>query len=224
MKNSLKILIYIMLLSISTVACGGVKSMEDIKKENLKYLEEKYGEEFEEKYGESSNYEVMGFYKKGTNPETDVAEMYRKVENGKIVFKDNYYGILVREEYEGIVSKEVEKVFGTNKVYVEYYQSWFPDNFKKEMKYYDALKEEEEITGSVIIYIENQENNKISKEKIEKMNELLKEKKIAGLYLIVLMKENHLKNLTRENHWDYTADDVYGTYEKVIYDSFSTNL
>ncbi len=92
------------------------------------------------------------------------------------------------------------------------------------MKYYDALKEEEEITGSVIIYIENQENNKISKEKIEKINELLKEKKIAGLYLIVLMKDNHLKNLTRENHWDYTADDVYGTYEKVVYDSFSTNF
>ena len=224
MKNSLKILIYIMLLSISTVACGGVKSMEDIKKENLKYLEEKYGEEFEEKYGEGSNYEVMGFYKKGTNPETDVAEMYRKIENGKIVFKDNYYGILVREEYEGIVSKEVEKVFGTNKVYLTtFYVSWFPDNFNREMNYYDALKKEE-ITGSVIIYIENQENNKISEEKVEKMNELLREKKIYGGYSIVLMKENHLKNLTRENHWDYTAEDVYGTYEKVVYDSFNTNL
>ena len=51
----------------------------------MKYLEEKYGEEFEEKYGEGSNYEVMGFYKKGTNPETDVAEMYRKIENGKVI-------------------------------------------------------------------------------------------------------------------------------------------
>ena len=225
MKNSLKILIYIMLLSISTVACGGVKSMEDIKKENLKYLEEKYGEEFEEKYGEGSNYEEMGFYKKGTNPETDVARLFRKVENGKLVMKDNYYGILVREEYEGIVSKEVEKVFGTNKVYMNggFYGSWFPDNFKKEIKYYDALKQKE-IIGSVVIYIENQDNNKISKEKVEKMNELLREKQIDGGYLIVLMKDNHLKNLTRENHWDYTADDVYGTYEKVVYDSISQRL
>ena len=219
MKNGLKILIYIMLLSISTVACGGVKSMEDIKKENLKYLEEKYGEEFEEKYGESSNYEVMGFYKKGTNPETDVAEMYRKVENGKIVFKDNYYGILVREEYEGIVSKEVEKVFGTNKVYVEnYYQSWFPNNFNKEMKYYDAIKEER-ISANLRIYLKSQKEDKISNEKIIELIKILRGDNLNCTCEIVLMKKGHFDNLTRENHWDYTADDVYGTFEKVTDDS-----
>jgi len=105
MKTAKRIftLTLIIILTIGVSGCMGQSN----KKIMLEHLEKKYGKEFGVWHVSKSGYfpwggtPFMDCYPKGGDPETEHVKIeMNKDENGEITFRDNYFGILIREDFE----------------------------------------------------------------------------------------------------------------------------
>ena len=153
MKKAIKDMIIFLTLGVfvfSGSACGKAKersyekevklSDEEIKQDMLNHLKDKYGFEFESSDFEPINkgYSLL-VYKKGDNREHDSASAYREEIDGKVVYEDGYYPIIIREDFEKMVSKEVEKIFGEN-IVLSYSRGYLPEEYNSKTTFEEFYK------------------------------------------------------------------------------------
>ncbi len=191
-----------------------------MKKDMIAHLEKKYGEKFIPLYFlAESGWDRMTFYKEGTNPKTDYAYIYREKEHGKVVYRDNYFGLIIREEYENLVKKEVEKVYGECKVYSEFSADVFSEKMNKDNSYKDAIKNGEYLRTSMKIYIKAGKEELILEKKADILRNNLEKNNLNGMYTLYYMKPGHFEGLTRESHSEYVKEYTKG-FDKVCYESW----
>ncbi len=206
---------------------GPKKDCDSLKDEMIAHLEKKYGEKFLPIFLEPSGFQIdydeLQFYKEGTDPETDKAHIAKFNRDGKVKYIDNYFGLIIREEYENIIKGVVEKIFGECKVYATFDADSFSDNLKRGNTYEDAIRNGEFINSLIYIYIDNKANNILLKEKEEELTNLLKKVKIKGYYTIYSMKSGHLEKITRKNHLDY-VEEFTPQFDEVCYETIGKRI
>lgn len=183
----------------------------EIKEQMLNYAKDKYDEEFEMidiKYSSRIDFgDTMAVYPKGGDEKTEAFVILRENYGDKIVYSDDYFKILIREEYEEYVGAVVEKYFPEYKLYLLVgtlsNNLTYPDYFNKNTTLEDAFKESSiGFLANIYVMSSDIEETKVI---FEKMNEELK--KIAPDANIILygVNEEDFKQITRYNY----EDDIY---------------
>ncbi len=181
MRGIKRILALFMLLvmAVSLCSCLGASALlkgiassseEIIKKDTMAYMKEKYcGQEFvcayvEERYKST----VIDCYPKGSDIETDPVRVERKIVDGKAVYRDTYFNILIREDLEADVQDMckdmdltmivmftgssglyVDNQFDGTKTYADY-KEWVKDHkFLEEFDVYIYMEEDADEKSTV---------------------------------------------------------------------------
>ncbi len=235
MKKAIKEMIIFLTLGVfvfSGSACGKAKersyqkevklSDEEIKQDILNHLKDKYGFEFE-----SSDFEPINkgnallVYKKGDSREHDSASAYREEIDGKVVYEDEYFSIIIREDFEKMVSKEVEKIFGENIVF-SYLPLYYKEEYNSKTTFEEFYEKEDKIGFEISIYIIGDSTDKIDNIKLKKLIKILKTKKCDGLLTISMINRDIFAKLNRENKHGYITDEHSNINENVVFDRITT--
>eukprot|EP00831_Metopus_contortus_P031832 TRINITY_DN2586_c0_g1_i1.p2 TRINITY_DN2586_c0_g1~~TRINITY_DN2586_c0_g1_i1.p2 ORF type:complete len:254 (+),score=40.59 TRINITY_DN2586_c0_g1_i1:525-1286(+) len=104
---------------------------EEIKDQIIGFLEKKYGKEFVPLSLEIDrwpyHWDDLSAYPKGGDKEKDSFCAYRQEKDGKYVFSDTYFGLIVHDEYEQKVKEIANKYFPQNKTMVIFGSDIFPN-------------------------------------------------------------------------------------------------
>lgn len=116
MKYSIKIMIIITFFFLITCSLSGCMTItqEDYLKAASRYMEKKYGEEFEGKYFYGMNNDSLYVYPIA-HPEWEVTVTFSKKRIWNVEFHDNYVGFLLKEEMEKAIEEVAAEVYGNCK-------------------------------------------------------------------------------------------------------------
>ena len=185
---------------------------ENVENEMLKYLNERYGEEFESEYmAEPSfayNYYRMTAYPKENKDDTFEVEAH-KYGNSKFHYFDSYYGIKITKEYEEYVRNIINDFFPIFKCYIDFSKDVFPEDFDVKTKLSDLLIYEFK-DRSPYPYIDVCiPSNVYKKNKVSQVINKLAEQKVRGSINIVEIKDTAFSKITQYNWNDEIKNDDY---------------
>ena len=179
----------------------------------LAHMEEKYGVPFLPiSYTSSSPVvkEEFRCYAEGTDRERDYVRVFRTEENGEEVFLDDYFGILIRDEYQCRVQAICEETVGASKGYVyRYTASFFDNSLTAENTIDDAIAMGEAINASKYIFFEVTPGSETAFEAAcDQICDRLAQSKLPGMVKFVGLAEGELEQITEENFLTYLPDMV----------------
>lgn len=215
------ICVVIFLLILFIGGCVGMNHLEQKIKQQfsnntdifLAHMEEKYGIHFLPiSYTSSSAVvnEEFRCYAEGTNPDKDYVSVFRKEENGKTVFYDDYFGIIIRDEYQKRVQNICNEAVGESKAYIHKYSvSYFDNSLTAQNTIDDAISIGESINAVKYIFfeVETGEEQKFVDISNQICNELF-QNKFPGIVMFFGLAEGELDNITTENFLTYIPNMV----------------
>lgn len=168
------------------------------EEEMMKYMEEKYQEEFTAGLCSTANwaynYDSMTVYSDKFPNEFIQVYRYKNKE-----FKDNYMAYLFREEVEQLVHEIAEPLFGECKVFMDISDFPVDGDLGRDASLEDFLKNSSPL-DQIMIYVQEFNPNYEYIEKLEKLSVQFKEKQLPrSLSILFLKPNNSLDNITREN-------------------------
>lgn len=184
------------------------QGIEDKKDILLAHMEEKYGVTFlplSHSVGGLVTNEEFRCYAEGTDPERDYVSVFVREENGEEVIVDDYFGIMIRDEYQKRVEKISDAVAGDSKAFLYRYSVSFFDNTLAEGSTIDdAIAMEEPISASKYVFVEVAPGSETEFEdmcdmiaaKLEKAN-------LPGVVLFYGVARGELVNITTDNYLSY---------------------
>ena len=182
---------------------------DNVENEMLKYLNERYEEEFESVYmAEPSfayNYYRMTAYPKDNKDNTFEVEAH-KYGNSKFHYFDSYYGIKITKEYEEYVKSLIKKYFKIFKCYMDYSKKIFPEDFDVNLTFSESLSYDYQ-SHFAYPYIDICIPSYLyDKTIINNMVEELARQKIRGSIYIASFNESAY-NLINEYDWNEVVQD-----------------
>ncbi len=184
------------------------KSVGDSKDVFLAHMEEKYGTQFHPISYNSSGVmtnEKFRCYAEGTDRERDCVCVYRREENGETVFYDNYFGILIRDEYERRIQQICTEAAGESKAYVyQYTVAFFDNEFNVGNTIDDVIAKGESVSASKYFFFEVEPGTEADFQRVcDGICEELAMQKLTGTVKFIGLAEGQLENITEENFMDY---------------------
>jgi len=98
-------------------------------------------------------YDFMNVYLKGEDKDETEFEIRRYKEKGKVRFEDSYFGLQIRDEFEGLIKKTADSYFPEYKVRVVVPQI-FPNYYTKDSTLRDAADAQDLAYPGIIIMVE----------------------------------------------------------------------
>eukprot|EP00831_Metopus_contortus_P031840 TRINITY_DN2586_c0_g1_i8.p1 TRINITY_DN2586_c0_g1~~TRINITY_DN2586_c0_g1_i8.p1 ORF type:complete len:334 (+),score=73.44 TRINITY_DN2586_c0_g1_i8:91-1092(+) len=130
---------------------------EEIKDQIIAFLEKKYGKEFVPLSLEIDrwpyHWDDLSAYPKGGDKEKDSFCAYRQEKDGKYVFSDTYFGLIVHDEYEQKVKEIANKYFSKYQVDVSFEGDIFSNELNCNSKLQDAIDCGEKIDPTIKIKV-----------------------------------------------------------------------
>ncbi len=175
----------------------------NIPQKAKKYLENKYGESFilNSSIGSStdqSNYEI--FFYSESHPNNIVKVYYENKE-----FKDNYYGILINDEYKLMLDSILNKHFNQIKYYFNFTANYFDSSLVNKNQFQDAISHfKESFYSNTLIFI-NDDNNLTEYEFNNILNEL-QNKGLTGYIAIYRLSTSEYDSITDSNYNKFLSE------------------
>jgi len=214
----------IILVVIAVLLMGGCAGMNNIQEKIdkgiqdnrdifLAHMEEKYDVTFLPiSYSASGvvTNEEFRCYAQGTDRERDYVSVFRREENGGEVIYDDYFGILVRDEYQKRVQDICDETIGESKAFVHRYSvSYFSNELTSEHTLDDAIAMGESITASKYVYFEVEPGTEEAFEAAcDRVMEKLKDAKLTGFISFMGLTKGELANISEDNYLDYLPSMV----------------
>ena len=192
----------------------------------LKHLKAKYGREFIRKDMTNSAFffrgdPVLYGYPKGGDPDTDkVTATMTKGENGKREFRDNYFGIMIREDFEADVLAAISDLPQPMKAYSSYNPPYFNEIFDGTKTYADLKQwgidrgDPKRLDVTIAVPMDGMDKT----EKEEYANQVfnkLQQNEYYGLALVCFYPSEVFESITRKNFLDL-SDLKYGAFSESI--------
>ena len=122
----------------------------------LTYLSDKYGKEFEPVPIDNPDIitrpDMLIACEKGASLDRNCVTVYKAESNGVPVYSDNYFGVLIRPEYEARISTYAQNRFPNAKVYITgYAETVFDSSLNLETSLDDVITAKKCPTASVCI-------------------------------------------------------------------------
>lgn len=197
-------------------------SEQQIIAEMKNHLSDKYG---------NIEYDVKGFIASGWDHPYDVLNLVTIVDGleesfrverheneGKYVYKDNYFGVVIREEFENQVIVLAEKYFPEFKVFAGMQSHMYPDSLNGDSNLEDMLAIKDEIGSITFIVLVNEkfgdveEFNDAAKAFILEWSEL----KIPSTPRIIYLLEDVYKTMDRSNYSDVLVANRITEYSERV--------
>ena len=184
------------------------QGIEDQKDILLVHMEEKYGVKFlplsYSPSGAVTN-EEFRCYAEGTDRERDYVSVFVREENGEEVIVDDYFGIMIRDEYQNRVETITDAVVGDSKAFVYRYSVSFFDNALAEGSTIDdAIGMNEPIDAAKYVFVEVADGDE---DKFEEMCDTIAAKlenaRLPGVVLFYGLAHGELANITGDNYMSY---------------------
>lgn len=149
-------------------------------------------------------------YAEGTDRERDYVSVFRREENGEDVFYDDYFGVLIRDEYQNRVQKLCEDVVGESKAYVYRYSASFFDNtLTAENTIDDAIAMGDLIRASKYIFFEVKAGDEEAfKADCDRIARSLAQGSLTGMVKFIGLAEGQLEQITGDNFLTYLPSMV----------------
>lgn len=192
-------------------------NVNEIKKEMIDYLMDKYGGDFEaQKLIQKSlnnNYDELFVIPKKGNPNLDVFSVFRYIdESGQHHLKDNYFSLIIKEKYEAFTlqisgtSNEKSKCYSEfNSIYFPENKSFWPNELNRNSTLQDSFDLGTDLSSQTFIFItdiEKQEFEKIT----SKVEERFKTNQLNGTFVFFLVTEHIYDEINQLNYKNVLND------------------
>lgn len=220
-------LIFIWGLFLMAGVCGCMKEnnfnmhekMNSEKDAYLAYLSDKYDTDFLPISLASgdvlTDHDEFRAYVSGSDPERDYVTVYKTVKDGVATYEDNYFGILIRDEYERRVAEICRTEFDTAAVFIDRYTvSVFDSSLGKDSTIEDALAMGARLIALKFIFVELPDGDTAGFDAAaDRICAALKEAKLTGTVKIYGLAPGEINSINAGNYKDflpdyYTADGV----------------
>lgn len=184
------------------------------------YLEEKYNESFTIKASIDKSIDVQYeelFFISETHPD-DIVTVYHEKDDSGYYFQDNYYGILVRNEYEQKLKNIIGKHLENYKVYFNFTASYFPDDLNASSSLSDAMQNyENSFYANVYLFISDKSIDGQSADYSEIPNEL-EAQKMYCYFAVYEVTEEKYSSFTEDNYGEYLSSSykLNPTYKMIV--------
>lgn len=202
------------IILLSTCGCAG--GIEGQKKKVLEHLESKQGESFEivSFYGENIDMPYDEIVCKNQNG--DLFYSYIKKENGKQVIHDDYFGIVIADEYRMHVEEILDRYISDYKYFFNFNCGHFDDNFDASTKLPEALEtNQDQMFSNSYIFVNKSTAAKIDDATFDAMCSELRESGLL-LYVAIYQKDDSDYEIIDETHEvdsylpdDYRIDPIF---------------
>lgn len=146
-----------------------INPMEKMQKQALAHVEKKYNEEFviigvesrEILQSISNSEDTIWIYPKGGDKENDAFQVVcTHNSDGSDTFKDDYFGILLKDEYEKELREIGDKYFSDFEASVFFDGQYFPEEFKSRCSIKEAIDDGADLFPTVRILTTTSLNDK----------------------------------------------------------------
>ena len=182
----------------------------------LAYLQEKYGEEFVpvsiSQSGWGQGHDVIYAYSKDGTKENTFPVWGTIMDDGSYAMRDGYFGILIKDEYEAVMSGIVNGIYQDFKLYTSFGKGIvFPDRLNKDTEIDEIYHEDELFTSDTAIFLKESSAKGIDvSESLKIIAQSMKEKKLVGEVSIYIAYDEQFETISREilskNTEDYLAE------------------
>lgn len=211
-----------LLISVLTFFLMGVMgcmSKEELNEKAIEKFNEKYNTTCEVKYTENINdsnekRDEIHVYVPKYMDEGETAIIYSWEENGDAVSEDNFFGYIIREDYEKSLSEILSTEFDEVKVYVDFGTSALNDSLTEKSSLSDAYETGEKMISHAYIVVRTDlsETDFVNAtdiiSKLEKTNNL----NVTNIFY-ALSNDDDFAQITRSNIQDkvdlFAKDSVY---------------
>ncbi len=209
-----------LLISSLILICIGVSGcMKNIGKrleeEALAYLEEKYDETFHlvsmNERGVDIPYDQLFFYSE--SHENEIFKVYK----GDDSFTDNYYGVLIADDYQAILEDSISTYIPDFKVYFVFPVWSFNNEFTQDTDLYAAMSQNKEQFYATVNLFSHKET-KLSESQFQALCQALSDRGLTlSLYYDEIPAEDYA-TLNKDNYKDYLEEhyDLDPIYKKKI--------
>lgn len=185
-----------------------MQGIEDEKDILLAHMEEKYNVKFlpisYSAEGDVTNQEFR-CYADGTDPERDYVSVFVREENGEKVIVDDYFGILIRDDYQRRVEAISDAVAGDTKAFVyRYAVSFFDNSLAGDNTIDDAIASGERINATKYVFVEVLPGSEEEFEEIcDRITQKLEDARLPGIVLFFGLAQGELDNIGVNNYLTY---------------------
>ena len=204
-------------ITVQNVQDKQEKSKDIIKKDALKYLEERYGEEFviTSVRGRSYAYDYINMY---AYPKSHQEEAYefkiqgRYNEEGILEYTDSYVMIKLRDDYEAYVDPIIDEYFDEYKFYIDFDSEWMTSNIPANAKLEDLWELKANIDyplPRLIIYLRPSQSKMFTKGNIIDMSKHLALKGFRGpIYITCYDIDSLFEAKNRNTKREFTSQEA----------------
>lgn len=231
-----KIITIILVLILLIVVEGGCmktrEGYQNISESAINFLEEKYNREFTFCSYEGGDYlskiDYIHCLTEGMDSEHERVTVTVKEEEGKTVFKDDYFSYMVRPELESYISNIISDEFPEVKVYVDNREDYLSNELTYKSTLDDLYRIESSYWADVKIYIKGdaQISTEEYAEKMQHIEDRLRESGHAyTIYMFAVSPEVYgsIGRYEQTDFWNYYAthrvpdgDQYYYSLQKNI--------
>lgn len=169
---------------------------DETRDQILSFLEKKYGKEFVPMSIEMDrwpyHYDDLVAYPKGGDRKKEYFEAYRERKNGKYVYSDCYFSVLIHDEYEEKISEIAKEFFPQNKVVVNGVSDSFPNELNSKSTLQDALDMKAYAPSVNVRVAPTLSNIDEFNEKVDLFIKKLVDNKMRGAMNVEYFKNNNL--------------------------------
>lgn len=207
-----KLLLISLFAVIVTGGCGTMDARENINK-TIEHMSEKYGEEFKPNsmIGEGPDQPYSETFLVSESHPGNTITVYNQ--DGK--YKDNYYGILIKDEYVLKYVETFSKYVSETRIYVRMIHDYFPENFDKSLGFEEALlKYPEFFNANVFVFIKD--NEAFSDEIGEKIVAELVSSNLSGIISVHSVPTSDYEELSEDTYREflqlhYDVKEIYNS-------------
>lgn len=142
----------------------------------------------------------------------------RREEDGEYIFKDSYFGYVVRDEFESKVSEYAKKYFLNCKVFAAMDSIWYPNSLTGEANLDDMMELKDEIKGIVVFVVVNESFNSV--EEFRKVAETFvnewAEVEMDSMVRVLYVKDSVYETIERDNYLNALGDGNITEYLRMV--------
>lgn len=177
-----------------------VYSRDQKKNMALSYLKEKYGEEFVAKSIISSSWgqshDELYFYPQSRIEDNSFVVWGTTLDNGTYAIHDGYFGLIIKNEYEKVISSFVKEIYSDFKLKTDFEKSICPDRLNKDTKIDEIYKMGERFYSHTTIYVKQSSAEGINlDDSLEKIAKKMIESKLTGSVKIYVILDDKYDTL-----------------------------
>lgn len=198
------------------------KSEQQIVAEMKEHLTSKYG---------NIEYDIEGFLASGWDQPYDVLNLTTKVngikesfsveryvDGDEYIFTDNYFGLVVRDEFEKKISEIACKYFSEFRVFAGMTSNNYPNSLTNKSSFEDLLEVKDELRDITFIVIVD-ETFQSTDEFVLAAESFVEEwslNEIASTPRVIYLSTDVYKTIQRENYRDVLVDNRIKEYSTII--------